>query len=35
MGLHMFIALVDKYWVHEQGLILMDVKGSKNIYNLK
>ena len=35
MGIHMFIALVVKDWGHEQGLIMMDVKRSKIMYNLK
>ena len=26
MGIHMLIALVDKYWGHELGLIMMYVK---------
>ena len=35
MGLDMFIALVENDWGHEQGLIMMHVKRSKNMYNLK
>ena len=35
MGLHLFIALVEKDWGHEQGLMMMVVKRSKNISNLK
>ena len=35
MGLHMFIALVDKYKGHEQGLIMMHMKRGKNMYKSK
>ena len=35
MWLHIFISLVNKDWYHEQGLIMMDVKRSNNMYNLK
>ena len=29
MGLHMYIALVDKYLGHDQGLLMMYMKRSK------
>ena len=35
IGLHMFISLLDKDWGHQQGIIMMDEKRSRNIYKLK
>ena len=35
MGIYMFIALVDKVWGHEHGLIMIYIKRGQNVYKLK